>query len=161
MSVLPNNDSVLIREVWCDNLEKEFSLIRDIVDKYPFVAMDTEFPGIVIRPVGNFKNSSDFHYRTLKQNVDMLKLIQIGLTFSDEHGNLPTCGTDKLCIWQFNFREFNINEDVFASDSIELMRQSGINFIMNDEKGIDAKRFGELLMSSGVDDESLYEVDFS
>ncbi|CAO2813541.1 unnamed protein product [Amaranthus hypochondriacus] len=150
MSVLPNNDSVLIREVWCDNLEKEFSLIRDIVDKYPFVAMDTEFPGIVIRPVGNFKNSSDFHYRTLKENVDMLKLIQIGLTFSDEHGNLPTCGTDKFCIWQFNFREFNINEDVFASDSIELLRQSGINFIMNDEKGIDAKRFGELLMSSGV-----------
>ncbi|MCD7471011.1 CCR4-NOT transcription complex subunit 8 [Datura stramonium] len=36
--------------------------------------MDTEFPGVVIRPVGNFKNSNDYHYQTLKDNVDMLKL---------------------------------------------------------------------------------------
>ncbi|XP_021717103.1 probable CCR4-associated factor 1 homolog 7 [Chenopodium quinoa] len=150
MSLLPNSDSIHIREVWEDNLEAEFGLIRDIVDDYPFVAMDTEFPGIVLRPVGTFKSSSDFHYRTLKDNVDMLKLIQLGLTFSDELGNLPTCGTDKFCIWQFNFREFNLNEDVFANDSIELLCQSGIDFKKNNDKGIDAKRFGELLMSSGV-----------
>lgn len=149
MSLLPN-DSVLIREVWNDNLEEEFDLIREIVDNFPYVAMDTEFPGIVLRPVGNFKTNTDYHYKTLKDNVDLLKLIQLGLTFSDEKGNLPTCGTDKFCIWQFNFREFNPNEDVFANDSIELLRQSGIDFKINNEKGIDAKRFGELLMSSGV-----------
>lgn len=150
MSLLPKSDSIQIREVWEENLDEEFALIRDIVDYYPYVAMDTEFPGIVVRPVGNFKNSYDYHYRTLKENVDMLKLIQLGLTFSDELGNLPTCGTDRFCIWQFNFREFNINEDVFANDSIELLRQSGIDFKKNNEKGIDAMRFGELLMSSGV-----------
>lgn len=149
MSLLPN-DSVIIREVWNDNLEEEFGLIREIVDEFPYIAMDTEFPGIVLRPVGNFKTNTDYHYKTLKDNVDLLKLIQLGLTFSDEKGNLPTCGTDKFCIWQFNFREFNPNEDVFANDSIELLRQSGIDFKINNEKGIDAKRFGELLMSSGV-----------
>ncbi|KAF2321502.1 hypothetical protein GH714_000151 [Hevea brasiliensis] len=143
-------DSVQIREVWNDNLEEEFALIREIVDDFPYIAMDTEFPGIVLRPVGNFKNSNDYHYQTLKDNVDLLKLIQLGLTFSDEQGNLPTCGTDKYCIWQFNFREFNVNEDVFANDSIELLRQSGIDFKKNNEKGIDAKQFGELLMSSGI-----------
>ncbi|KAH7547470.1 hypothetical protein FEM48_Zijuj01G0313500 [Ziziphus jujuba var. spinosa] len=150
MPLLPKTDAILIREVWNENLEEEFSLIREIVDDYPYVAMDTEFPGIVLRPVGNFKNSYDYHYQTLKDNVDMLKLIQLGLTFSDEQGNLPTCGTDKYCIWQFNFREFNVNEDVFANDSIELLRQSGIDFKKNNEKGIDAQRFGELLMSSGI-----------
>lgn len=150
MSLLPKSDSIQIREVWNDNLEEEFALIRGIVDEFPFIAMDTEFPGIVLRPVGNFKNSNDYHYQTLKDNVDMLKLIQMGLTFSDEQGNLPTCGTDKYCIWQFNFREFNVNEDVFANDSIELLRQSGIDFMKNNEKGIDAVRFGELLMSSGI-----------
>ncbi|KAK4362169.1 hypothetical protein RND71_017410 [Anisodus tanguticus] len=150
MSILPKTDSIHIREVWIDNLEEEFALMREIVDEYPYIAMDTEFPGVVIRPVGNFKNSNDYHYQTLKDNVDMLKLIQLGLTFSDENGNLPKCGTDKYCIWQFNFREFNPNEDVFANDSIELLRQSGIDFKMNNEKGIDAKRFGELLMSSGI-----------
>nr|KYP38379.1 putative CCR4-associated factor 1 isogeny 7 [Cajanus cajan] len=149
--ILAKSDSIEIREVWNDNLEEEFALIREIVDDYPYIAMDTEFPGIVLRPVGNFKNSYDYHYQTLKDNVDMLKLIQLGLTFSDEHGNLPTCGpAHTCCIWQFNFREFNVNEDVFANDSIELLRQSGIDFTKNNQNGIDARRFGELLMSSGI-----------
>ncbi|WCJ30364.1 Polynucleotidyl transferase ribonuclease H-like superfamily protein [Euphorbia peplus] len=150
MSILQKGDSIHIREVWNDNLEEEFTLIREIVDQFNYVAMDTEFPGVVLRPVGNFKNINDYNYQTLKDNVDMLKLIQLGLTFSDENGNLPTCGTDKFCIWQFNFREFNITEDIFASDSIELLRQCGIDFKMNSEKGIDVSRFGELLMSSGI-----------
>ncbi|XP_074286066.1 putative CCR4-associated factor 1 homolog 7 [Silene latifolia] len=150
MSFVYESDSILIREVYEGNLEKEFALIREIVDEYPYVAMDTEFPGVVLHPVGNFKTSFEFHYRTLKENVDMLKMIQLGLTFFNDEGVLPTCGTDKYCIWQFNFREFNLNEDVFANDSIELLRQSGIDFKKNNEKGIDAKRFGELLMSSGV-----------
>uniref|UniRef100_A0A6N2K1U9 poly(A)-specific ribonuclease n=1 Tax=Salix viminalis TaxID=40686 RepID=A0A6N2K1U9_SALVM len=128
----PKEESIQIREVWNDNLEEEFALIREIVDQFNHVAMDTEFPGVVLRPVGNFKNISEYNYQTLKDNVDMLKLIQLGLTFSDENGNLPTCGTDKFCIWQFNFREFNVTEDIFA---------------MN---GIDVNRFGELLMSSGI-----------
>ncbi|KAK8641115.1 hypothetical protein V6N13_010544 [Hibiscus sabdariffa] len=150
MSVLPKGDSVHIREVWNDNLEEEFALIREVVDTYNYVAMDTEFPGVVLRPVGSFKNINDYNYQTLKDNVDMLKLIQLGLTFSDENGNLPTCGTDSSCIWQFNFCEFDISQDIFASDSIELLHQCGIDFKKNNEKGIDVKRFGELLMSSGI-----------
>ncbi|KAK9072852.1 hypothetical protein SSX86_009287 [Deinandra increscens subsp. villosa] len=146
----PDSDSVQIREVWNDNLAEEFALIREIVDDYPYIAMDTEFPGVVLRPLAQFKNINDYNYVTLKDNVDMLKLIQVGLTFSDENGNLPTCGTDKPCIWQFNFREFNVNEDIFANDSIEMLRQCGIDFKKNSEMGIDVNQFGELLMSSGV-----------
>ncbi|GAB4836791.1 ccr4 associated factor [Ancistrocladus abbreviatus] len=150
MATLMKEDSILIREVWNHNLEEEFALIREIVDDYHYVAMDSEFPGVVIRPVGNFKNITDYNYQTLKDNVDMLKLIQLGLTFSDEKGNLPTCGTDKYCIWQFNFREFDVSEDVYASDSIKLLKQCGIDFKKNNEMGIDSNRFGELLMSSGI-----------
>ncbi|KAL4560260.1 hypothetical protein LXL04_032410 [Taraxacum kok-saghyz] len=148
--LLPKSDSVEIREVWNDNLVEEFALIRQIVDDYPYIAMDTEFPGVVLRPLAQFKNINDYNYHTLKDNVDMLKLIQLGLTFSDEDGNLPTCGTEKHCIWQFNFREFNLNEDIFANDSIEMLEQCGIDFKKNTEKGIDANQFGELLMSSGI-----------
>ncbi|KAH7546196.1 probable CCR4-associated factor 1 homolog 7 [Ziziphus jujuba] len=150
MLILPKSDSIHIREVWEDNLESEFALIRNIVDDYPYVAMDTEFPGVVLRSVGDFKNTYEFNYQTLKANVDLLKLIQLGLTFSDEKGRLPTCDTEKYCVWQFNFREFNPSDDVYANDSIELLSQSGIDFKKNNEKGVDAYRFSALLMSSGV-----------
>ncbi|XVF26496.1 hypothetical protein REPUB_Repub14bG0021200 [Reevesia pubescens] len=108
MSLLPKSDSIQIREVWNDNLEQEFALIREIVDDYPYIATDIEFPGIVLRPVGNFKNNYDYHDQTLKDN------------------------------------------DLFANNSIELLRQSGIDFKKNNQKGIDAMRFGELMMSSGI-----------
>lgn len=52
-----------MREVWQDNLDSEFALIRDIVEHFPLVAMDTEFPGVVARPVGNFKSSREYHYK--------------------------------------------------------------------------------------------------
>ena len=79
----------------------------------------------------------------------MLKLIQLGLTLTDAEGNLPMIGKH-YCLWQFNFREFNLKEDMYAQDSIELLKHSGIDFQANEERGIDVQRFGELLMVSGV-----------
>lgn len=142
-SILPKPESIEIREVWSSNLESEFALIRDIIDEYPYIAMDTEFPGVILRPIGSFKTTSDYHYQTLKSNVDLLKPIQLGLTFSDPDLN-------HRFVFQFNFREFDPRSDVYANDSIDLLRQSGIDFEKNIELGVDVVRFGELLMSSGV-----------
>lgn len=58
-----NGETLRVREVWADNLAEEISIIRDIVEDYPYVAMDTEFPGVVARPVGNFKSSREYHYK--------------------------------------------------------------------------------------------------
>lgn len=90
-------------EVWSSNLHIEMAKIREIVVLYPYVAMDTEFPGVVARPIGNFRNSSDYHFQTLRCNVDLLKIIQLGLTFTNERGDLP----DGKKTWQFNFK-FNL-----------------------------------------------------
>ncbi|KAG0479570.1 hypothetical protein HPP92_010428 [Vanilla planifolia] len=62
----------------------------------------------------------------------------------------PTCNTGVGCIWQFNFSEFDVQWDISAADSIQLLRQSGMDFEKNRERGIDAVQFGELLMSSGI-----------
>ncbi|KAI7881595.1 CAF1-domain-containing protein [Lichtheimia hyalospora FSU 10163] len=138
------NDSAYIKEVWSENLEEEMAHLRDLVEEYPYLAMDTEFPGVVARPIGTFRTSSDYHYQTLRCNVDVLKIIQLGITFADEHGNLPR----NICTWQFNFK-FNLSEDMYAQDSIELLTKSGIDFKKHEEHGIDVEHFGELLISSG------------
>jgi hypothetical protein len=55
-----------IREVWSHNLEEEFKQICRITTEYPYVAMDTEFPGVVARPIGEFKSSADYQYQLLR-----------------------------------------------------------------------------------------------
>jgi CCR4-NOT transcription complex subunit 7/8 len=107
--------------------------------------MDTEFPGIVARPLGNFRTQSEFVYQTLRCNVDLLKIIQLGITLADEHGTLPP----DVCTWQFNFK-FNLDEDTYAQDSIELLTNSGIEFRQHQSRGIDVQDFGELIMTSGL-----------
>ena len=66
-----------IRDVWAENLESEMSTIREMIVSYPCISMDTEFPGVVVKPVGSFKSGADYLYQTLRVNVDLLKIIQV------------------------------------------------------------------------------------
>ncbi|GBE83193.1 Poly(A) ribonuclease pop2 [Sparassis crispa] len=119
--------------------------IRDLIDKYCYVAMDTEFPGVVARPIGTFKTSSDYHYQTMRCNVDLLKIIQVGLTLADEEGNYP----QDVSTWQFNF-QFSANDDMYAPESIELLEKSGIDLQRHEEMGIEPNDFAELMITSGL-----------
>lgn len=97
------------------------------------------------RPIGSFSSHTDYHYQTLRCNVDLLKIIQLGITFADENGELA----DDCPTWQFNFK-FNLQEDMYAQDSIDLLTRSGIDFKQHEERGVDVDAFGELLMTSGL-----------
>lgn len=110
-----------------------------------FLLQDTEFPGVVARPIGEFRSNADYQYQLLRCNVDLLKIIQLGLTFMNEQGEYPP-GTST---WQFNFK-FNLIEDMYAQDSIELLTTSGIQFKKHEDEGIEALYFAELMMTSGV-----------
>lgn len=133
-----------IREVWAANLEEELTKISYLLDDYPYVAMDTEFPGVVVRPIGD-EALPDTRYKTLHLNVDLLKIIQLGISLSNPLGQSPPhCTT-----WQFNFA-FSLSTDIYAQDSIDLLTRSGIDFAMHERNGIDVLKFGDLLTSSGL-----------
>lgn len=148
----PPKSWIVIREVFEFNLISEFERIRALIDRYPIISMDTEFPGVVVRPDSNIRHRDPAaNYNGLKANVDLLNLIQIGLTLSDEEGNLPDLGSGSTYyIWEFNFKDFDIARHAHALDSVELLKRQGIDFEKNREFGIDSVRFAELLMSSGL-----------
>lgn len=132
-----------IREVWADNLEEEMACIGELIQEFDHVAMDTEFPGVVARPIA--VSSADFQYQTLRCNVDLLKIIQLGVSLSNADGDAP----DEADAWQFNF-SFDLSQDMYAQDSIELLTKHGIDFAAHGRRGIDVLFFGELLIASGL-----------
>ncbi|XP_047318899.1 probable CCR4-associated factor 1 homolog 11 [Impatiens glandulifera] len=144
---------IVLRTVWAHNLQLEFEVIRTIIDRYPFVSMDTEFPGVVIRSAldnNRYQNDPITNYQSLKKNVDMLNIIQIGITLSDSHGNLPDLGSDNSYVWEFNFQDFDVSCDAYAPESIDLLIRQGIDFKKTREYGIKSADFAELMMSSGL-----------
>lgn len=141
------NENLMIREVWANNLENEMELIKEISKIYNFLSIDTEFPGIVVR-LKKEKNGIQ-NYQNIKDNVDLLKLIQLGLTFCNEKGELPHV-EGVPSIWQVNFREFKLGKDPNARESIDLLKQSGIDFELYELQGADVMRFGELLVLYGI-----------
>ncbi|KAF8370110.1 hypothetical protein HHK36_031854 [Tetracentron sinense] len=140
--------SSLIRQVWAANLEEEVQKIAHLLFFFPVIAMDTEFPGVIYRPsTGTAHQLDPFnHYQILKANVDALKVIQVGLTLSDARGNLADLGDGFSSIWEFNFGDFDVDRDLHAPESIQLLKQQGIDFNKNRENGICAVRFGQLLL---------------
>lgn len=134
------------QEVWSNNIEEEMVRMRDVAEVYQHVAMDTQSPGLVSRPTGQFCDYGEYNYQTLKCNVDLTRVIQIGLTFSDAKGNRPK----GISTWRFNFL-FDAGKDLYSQESIDGLRHScGLDLGKHTSHGIEACRFGELLMSSGL-----------
>ncbi|XP_062173459.1 probable CCR4-associated factor 1 homolog 11 [Alnus glutinosa] len=136
---------IVVREVWQDNLEQEFSEIARALPHHRFVALDTEFPGHVFpAPCRNHsKLSPAENYLSMKRNVDATKIIQLGLALCDANG-------DSCVVWQFNFRDFNKETDLLNPDSIALLERQGIDFQKNQEMGINSLDFARLIINSGL-----------
>ncbi|VVA32292.1 PREDICTED: probable CCR4-associated factor [Prunus dulcis] len=141
---LKMNKRVEIRSVWQQNLESEFALIEAAIAHYPFVSFDTEFPGTILECKA--WDPPAYQYQIMKGNVDAMNIIQLGLTLSDHSGNLPDLGTDCCCIWEFNFRDFDIERgDHHSADAIEFLKRHGIDFLQNKKKGIYSSNFAWLM----------------
>ena len=133
-----------IKEVYQDNLLEELGVISELLDEYNYIGMDSEFPGTVFN-INNITN--DFYYKSMKVNVDSLKLIQLGITLTNENGEFPK--NIPYHTWQFNF-QFDIQKDFYNENSIKLLKNSGINFEKLKKNGIKHQIFAEYLITSGL-----------
>ena len=139
-----NNVQPGIIEVYEDNFIKELKNLSRFLEEYNYIGMDTEFPGTVYC-VQNF--TKDFYYKTLKLNVNSLKLIQLGITLTNSKGEYPK--NYPYHTWQFNL-EFDQNKDISSPSSLNLLIQCGIDFAKLKRRGIKHKIFAEYLMTSGL-----------
>lgn len=91
--------------VWSWNLEDELKKIAFLVTQqnFNYIGIDTEFPGFIYAnpdPKYNGRHGRIL-YENVKDNVDCMNVIQIGMTLFDEKGNL--CSLENNT-WQFNFK---------------------------------------------------------
>jgi CCR4-NOT transcription complex subunit 7/8 len=117
--------------------------------------------------MGSFNGKSDYHYQCVRCNVDLLKVIQLGITLFSEDGETPPASLQNDLevnggrrngnrsmeslphTWQFNFK-FSLEEDMYSEVSIESLKHAGVNFPGHERDGIDPFEFGALLISSGL-----------
>ncbi|KAL8499146.1 hypothetical protein ACS0TY_022211 [Phlomoides rotata] len=141
---------IVIREVWGSNLDDEINLLHQSIREFPIASFDTEFPGsIYTTGVRYSKLSPSQLYWLMKQNVDSLKLIQLGITLSDAHGNLPSFGTEFQYVWQFNF-DFDPDCDPHDPEAITFLESHGMDFEKNRNMGIDSHTFASKFVEYGL-----------
>ncbi|KAL5566837.1 hypothetical protein UlMin_030001 [Ulmus minor] len=119
-------------KVWKNNFVHQFHVFESCILHFPVISFDTEFPGFV-RDTPR-RASEDTIYNDMKYNVDNLKVIQLGMTLSDESGNIG--GT-----WEFNFSDFDEKIDAHEHSSINFLKNNDLNLDEIKENGIPIAEF--------------------
>lgn len=146
---LPTQKIPIIKEVWSYNVEPEFNALRSFVnDKTArvFLLIHQEIPGVVARPVGTFKTSADYHFQTLRSNLDLLNIIQMSFCAVKVVNN----EVSNSVIWQFNFL-YDVTKEMYNEEHLLMLAlTSQINFALHMSQGISHFNFAELMVDSGL-----------
>jgi CCR4-NOT transcription complex subunit 7/8 len=134
-----------IVDVYDINFISELEKIVDLSERFNVIAMDTEFPGVVAMNMQQAFDYKDQELIIIRENVNKSKIIQIGISLSDEQGNVPL----PVSTWQFNFK-FDKDKDTITKDALNLLTEAGINFEKFKREGIDAAQFAEYIMASDL-----------
>ncbi|CAH8515056.1 unnamed protein product [Schistosoma intercalatum] len=145
LTVPQDSSQVRVWDIWAHNFHEGMRLVRRLVRECQYVAVDTEFPGVVAKVFGEYANSFEQAYHNIKVNIDMLKPIQIGFSFFDESGQT----VDSVSTVQFNIK-WNVDNEMHAADSIQLLEVSGIDFDKLKRTGVELSDFAEAFLTSGL-----------
>ncbi|XP_066357878.1 probable CCR4-associated factor 1 homolog 9 [Miscanthus floridulus] len=147
---------VQLQSVTAANFAAELDIIGSLLPSYPYVVVDTEYPGTVHRPPAGRRDgdlSPDERYALVKANVDELPIVQLGVTLCDAHGNLP-CVPDYRYgyyhgyaerAWEVDFSDFDVGRDRHAAQSVAFLRSQGVDFDAARAHGISSAAFGAKL----------------
>eukprot|EP00929_Paragymnodinium_shiwhaense_P091530 TRINITY_DN5144_c0_g1_i1.p1 TRINITY_DN5144_c0_g1~~TRINITY_DN5144_c0_g1_i1.p1 ORF type:complete len:412 (-),score=49.66 TRINITY_DN5144_c0_g1_i1:73-1308(-) len=131
-----------IYEVWAWNFEAELSQFLNAVSRPDVVlGLDTEFPGFLVQEFHLTRR--DRRYVALKDNVDKLRPIQIGIAVSQGEECKPI-GT-----WCFNL-QFDLEKEAHTQESVSFLRRAGVDFSRHASQGIDQEVFGRKLATSSL-----------
>jgi CCR4-NOT transcription complex subunit 7/8 len=65
-------------------MKQELDKISSLIETYPFIAVDTEYPGCIYQDrMPGPRDPSNHQFLYVKQNIDKTKIIQLGITLSD------------------------------------------------------------------------------
>ncbi|XP_034594611.1 probable CCR4-associated factor 1 homolog 11 [Setaria viridis] len=141
-----------IRPVTAANYEAQLDAIGSLLTRYPFVSIDTEYPGTVHRPPpGRSENQLAPYerYALVKANVDELPIVQLGITLCDEYGNLPlVAGSDGRPLElarEVTFSDFDARRDRHAPESVAFLPSQGVDFDQARKRGVSSAAFAAKL----------------
>uniref|UniRef100_A0A0E0M569 poly(A)-specific ribonuclease n=1 Tax=Oryza punctata TaxID=4537 RepID=A0A0E0M569_ORYPU len=150
----PPPRSVHTRKVTAWNLRDELSRILSLMLRgFSFVAVDTQFPGIVHPHPRGAGITADDKYAAVKENADELCILQLGITLSDADGRLPVDRVHGALVefmWEFDFAGFDACLHRHAPVSVEFLRSQGFNFEAARLVGVPATAFAAELAFSGI-----------
>jgi len=128
------------RDVWAWNFDAEFDELLNAVarERSPVLALDTEFPGFLREDLPHASRTA--RYRTLRQNVDHLRPIQVGVAVGGPGGALH--GT-----WTFNLW-FDLSTEWYTEQSVWFLSAAGVDFPRHAVEGIDPDTLAWRLTSS-------------
>lgn len=135
-----------VREVWAWNFQQEFSafsyaaLQPSLGGGSSVLALDTEFPGFLRESPWNRTGAAT--YQALRENVDLLWPIQIGVAVTSSDGTVRG-------VWSFNMR-FDMDNDLHNEKSVAFLRTAGIDFARHRVEGIQAAELGQRLSTSAL-----------
>jgi CCR4-NOT transcription complex subunit 7/8 len=133
----------LLHEVWGWNFESEFEVLLKMALNHGdpngvILALDMEFPGFIAQEPRSANPT--LRYQALRENVDRLRPIQVGVAVSGPGGNLRG-------VWCFNLK-FDVAVDLHQEKAVSFLRSAGLDFPRHAKEGIEAAALGKKLAAS-------------
>jgi CCR4-NOT transcription complex subunit 7/8 len=137
-------DSREICNVWAWNFDEEFDALLNAVvstsGSSAVLALDMEFPGFLKEEPRVCAKGE--RYQALRENVDFMWPIQLGVAVASASGTLKGA-------WTFNLR-FDADKDPSSASGMAFLRRVGVDFARHRNEGIPAAMIGRRLASSSL-----------